>query len=281
MSKLPSTAVGLLKQAERLRVKERAIKRERIALARALMSAAHELAGDDLESKPRPKRRPRSVRKPSPQVVISGDQAASAKLQSQIRSVLRPPRSGPTWIKTMLKILEDAGGVITYADLKAAIRKSHLGPRLAKSEKSFYGSLGKLEKLAQAVRHRGQLYSTAKYQEFMRDVAAGHVKDAPARNRLGQQSPAKTALLEYLEAHPSGGPSAEIIRALAQRPDLDLTDKNKKTAVYNLIGRLIERKELTKENGIVRLKRRANGLHKDEGPAVGATSPSIISTGAA
>jgi hypothetical protein len=118
-----------------------------------------------------------------------------------------------------------------------------------------------LESRKQAVRHKGRVFSSAVYERFQRDLKAGLVKDEAAPRVHGtQESPAKRALLAHLANHPAGLKPGEIVRELAEIPDLNVSDKNGKTAVYNLIARLANRGELVRENGIVRLPAKQNGV---------------------
>ena len=251
------TSADLLREAERLDRQEAAMKRDRLKLAKRLMEKAQELGGAELmPEKPGVKQKRRYVRRrrparapsrPAPSSIPS--QSSRSRPQATHRVAKAPGRkfSETGWTGTMLRILTASGQMMTYADLKAEIAKTPLGPKLLSTDKSFYGALGKLEDRKQAIRHSGRIGTPIAYERFMRDVAAGIVKDEPVRNTGGEHtSPTKSALFAFLENNIQGAPIAEIIGDLEKRPDLDLTGKNSKTAVYNLIARLVRREVLTK-----------------------------------
>jgi hypothetical protein len=257
----------LLKEAKRLQAQEAQLKRDRLALAKKLIQAGHDLGGDDLElevpAKPKRRytRRRRAVRAPSPPAAPNAPQIAATARRGRGLSAVG-------WTATMLQIVRDANRPLTYAELKAEIAKTHLGPRLLRTDKSFYGAIGKLETREAAVRHGGRISTPEVYERYMRDVAAGLVKDEPILNSGGERvSPTKTAVLEFLGDNVRGAKISEIITDLEKRPELNLPgNKNGKTAVYNLIARLVRREVLVREGDLIRLPRKANGaLH--EGPA--------------
>jgi hypothetical protein len=167
-----------------------------------------------------------------------------------------------TWPATMLRILKQADRLVPYAELKEELAKTHLAPKLARSDKSFYGSLLKLETMGLAVRNGGRAATTEVFQRFKADVEAGRIKDEPIRNTGGDRnSPAKKAILDLLLATGGASPSA-IVKELI--PKLDLNTKNSKTAVYNLIARLVKRDELIRDGTIIRLPSKSkNGTEPD------------------
>jgi len=268
-AKSPATAADLLREAKRIEAQERDLKRARLALAKKLIETGQALGGDDLLSEKPTKPKRRLARRRRIMRSSSSPQSVRPSAEHQPRTETKKLNgrrfSDTGWTATMLKILTEANRPMTYVELKAAIAKTHLGPKLLRTEKSFYGSVGKLEDRKQAVRHGRRVSTTSVHERFMRDVAAGLVKDEPVHNSGGEhRSPVKTALLDFLEANSQGATIAEIIGNLEKRPELDLSDRNSKTAVYNLIARLVRREVLSRDGSVIRLPHRSNGSYHNE-----------------
>jgi hypothetical protein len=251
--KSATTPADLLREAKRLAAQEVAIKRDRLALAKKLIEAGHALGGEDLQVEKPIKRKRRYTRRRH-----SVASRPPASLRESPRTFAKKggrKASDTSWTGTMLKILVEADRGMTYPELKAEIAKTHLGPKLLRTDKSFYGGVGKLEEKKQAFRHNGRVFAASVYERFQRDVAAGIATDEPVRNPGGgdHYSPTKAAVLAFLDENIEGARVAEILSNLEKRPELDLSDRYSKTAVYNLIARLVKREVLTKHEGIVRL----------------------------
>jgi hypothetical protein len=265
MTKTPPNHAELLKKAKRLDREEAAIKRRKLTLARQLIEAGRALGGDQLdEAAPKKKRRVqrRRIAKRMPVAAASRPRATTVPSRKGGRA-----KSETGWTATMLGILTQADRPMAYAELKAEIMKTPLATKLARTDKSFYGGLLKLEQRKQAIRQNGRVATVAAHERFMRDVAAGLVKEEPPiRNTGGDRtSPAKAALLEILRREVEGASAADIVNELT--PKLDLKTRNNKTAVYNLIARLLKRGELVKDGKNVRLPLEVGGLFQHSGTA--------------
>jgi hypothetical protein len=242
-----------------------------LALAKKLIEAGHALGGNDLHSEAPIKHKRRAIRR---RRIVRADHAATRQLGGTSSTSARPQAKGRRisdtgWTATMLKVLVEADRPMAYAELKAALAKTHLAPKLLRTDKSFYGAIGKLDAKKVAVRHNGRISATAVYERFQRDVASGIAKDEPVRNTGGEhRSPVKAALFEFLKTNPQGARAGEIINALSKRADLNLTDKNSLTAVYNLIARLVRREVLVRDGSIVRLPHHGNGTHDNAMPSM-------------
>jgi hypothetical protein len=241
MTRLPSNPEKLLKEHKRLKAREAAIKRQRLALAKKLIAAGQEMGGSDLDVETLASRKVRHIARRKPRM-------------GRPKAVRVGRRSSETsWTATMLDILTSANRMMSYAELKAEMAKTHLGPKLARTEKSFYGSFLKLEERDQAMRHGGRIGTIKAYKQFLSDVEAGLVKDEPIPNRGGnRKSPAKEAIFEVLQER-DGATPGELVAALTER--LDLKTKTSKNAVYNLISRLVRRDELVRTGDKIRISR--------------------------
>lgn len=255
----PVLPAAILRKFERLTRREAAmeaaIKRNRLALADELEKAVRELRGENAESEQHQRSKPRVARKRRRRkagVRIKKSELAPAKTAAVRRS------SEGSWTETMLKIIETADRPLTYAELRNEVAKTHLGPKLAQTEKSFYGGIGKLAGRKQIVRHGGRVFSHRAYERFRRDLEAGIIKDEPVRYGGRHSSPVKTALLALLERNPLGATPSVIIASL-ERDSGQKLDRNGKTAIYNLISRLVKRGDLVRQGPMVHLPLRHNG----------------------
>jgi hypothetical protein len=264
MTKALPTHADLLKKASRLDREEAAIKREKLKLARQMMDAARALGGDQLdEVAPKKKRRVPRRRVAKRRIAPTASQPRAAT----VRAKAGRAKSETGWTATMLKILTEVDRPMAYADLKAEIMKTPLATKLAKSDKSFYGGLLKLEQQKQAIRQNGRIATIAAHERFKRDVAAGLVKEEPPIRNTGgdRNSPAKAAIFEILRREAQGAPIADIVNELT--PKLNLETRNSKTAVYNLIARLVRRGELAKDGKNIRLALEVGNLFQHSGAA--------------
>jgi hypothetical protein len=263
-AKAPPNHADLLKTAKRLDREEAAIKRRKLALAKQLIEAGRALGGDALvESAPAKKKRRVQRRRYAKRTIKPGPTSPEPAPRKGGRA---PSETG--WTGTMLRILTEANRPMAYAELKAEVMKTRLGPTLVRTDKAFYGGIAKLEERKQAVRQNGRIATVAAHERLMRDVAAGLAKEEPPiRNTGGERnSPAKSALIEILRREAEGASPADIVNELT--PKLNLQSKNSKTAVYNLINRLVRRGELTKDGKNVRLPVEVSSAFQQSGTAV-------------
>lgn len=155
-----------------------------------------------------------------------------------------------TWTATILKIMTDKNQGMTYGELKEEIGKTHHGETLRRTDKAFYGGIGKLAKNNKIVKHKGRVYTPKAYQQFMGDVEAGLALDEPAPSSFaGHDSPNKVAIIDLLTARPNGLATGEIIESLLKNPTTKEAVTRNRTPVYNLLARLVKRKKLIKRNG--------------------------------
>jgi hypothetical protein len=163
----------------------------------------------------------------------------------------RPPKIGSgdkTWTATIDRILRAQNHGISYEKLKEEVSKTHLGKKLAQTEKSFHGAIGKLAAHTLLVRHNGWLFAPPVYARFRKDVAAGRAVDEKAP-RGGHPSPFGDAIKAFLDERPSGAGSAEIIQELRGTPEFSDTMERHRSHLYNVLSRLVDQGELVKGGG--------------------------------
>lgn len=153
-----------------------------------------------------------------------------------------------TWTATIDRILRAQNHGISYEKLKEEVSKTHLGKKLAQTEKSFHGAIGKLAAHTLLVRHNGWLFAPAVYARFRKDVAAGRAIDEQAP-RGGHPSPFGDAIKTFLDERPSGAASAEIIQELRKTPEFSDTIERHRSHLYNVLSRLVDQGELVKGGG--------------------------------
>lgn len=157
-----------------------------------------------------------------------------------------------TWTSVIHTILLEAGRGMSHTELRSEVAKTDLADRLAKSDKGFYGGIGKLADSdpPRLVKYKGRLFDPATHQKFMADVAAGRVPDLEDIPHIGNASPFRDAILDLMKSSfPEGATSAEIIEALKKNPALIGTVQRHPTHTYNVLARLIDIGGLTKWNG--------------------------------
>lgn len=156
-----------------------------------------------------------------------------------------------TWADTILRIVRAANRGMTYGELKAEVQNTHLGETLVRTEKSFYGAIGRLAKRKNIIRHNGRIYTPEAFKMFMRDVETGLVRDVPVSSNPAHTSPTKEALLEFLGKRPNGATPGQVIEHLLINPRTRHVVSRDRRPVYNLLGRMRKRGELIKRGNVL------------------------------
>ncbi len=253
---------------ELARKREGAARAHRLALeglikaTKGLEAVEAEIAGINQGAAAAPrKRRPKRSAAPPAKTKIRH----TAPQQARGGPGVKRPRA-LTWTTTMHGIVARFDRGIEYPELRSELGKTHLADRLLETDNSFYGGIKKLLARKLVVYHKGRLFSPKAFEKFRRDLAAGRVEDIQAPRNHGQHSAVKDTILAMV-AEPDRYNSGDIIEALERNGQIEGEGKNKRTAVYNLIGRMVGRGELVKnEDGTLRLPSKKNGLHKEEAP---------------
>ncbi len=148
--------------------------------------------------------------------------------------------------------------------MRAEVGKTVLSKKLEKTDKSFYGAIGKLAEKGTLKKHNGWLFSAPFYAEFVKDVDAGRAVDERAPNQnSAHQSPFGDAIKAFMGSRTAGATSAEIIQELRKTPEFLDTIERHKTHTYNVLSRLVEQGELVKGGGkYFRAPNKLNGATK-------------------
>jgi hypothetical protein len=221
----------------------------------SLITGARRLLPSQKVAKPSPaNQRIKKVRKATKKRVVRPPKVPKP---SKTAKIYKSHGDNATWTATIQEILEKAGRGLTYEELKAEVLKTHLGEKLQRTDKSFYGAIGKLADGKHLVRHKGRLFAAAAHVQFMKDVAAGKVADTPAP-LAGHKSPMTAAVKEFLKTREFGAISSEIVHELKKNPEFVPTLEKNKTHIYNILSRLISREELFKKGERYLLARNTN-----------------------
>lgn len=218
-------------EAEEAKMKERHAAEERALKAkingfRKLVSAGEAFVGLDL-----------NIEQP---VNRSADKTPA-------RAVSRKaPLRDKSWTATIEKIALRADRGLEYSELREEIGKTHLAAKLKKSDKGFYGAIGKLAERDAIFKHNGRVFSPGAYKRFMADVADGRVQDINYSAHFGRGSPNKTAIKEILSQCPDGATTGEIVDTLLNNPPAHLDVSKNKNSLYNLLSNMHRDDELIK-----------------------------------
>jgi hypothetical protein len=236
---------------ERHSAEERALKARRTKLDR-LVAAAQ--AYVEFENEEDEQLAPEPMSDPIPE-----SQETEAIQPRRVRRRRRAPRGGgKSWTATILRIVTSVDCGMSYPELKAEVRKTHLGSTLERTDKAFYGAIGKLDARGQAVRHNGRVFSPKAYQQFQADVAAGKIKDEPAGFVAGRESPNETAVRLFLAPRPNGATPAQIVDNLLNNPPVHLAVSKNRNSIYNLIANMRKKDKLIKRGSRYYLPRPKN-----------------------
>lgn len=155
------------------------------------------------------------------------------------------------WTTTIKELVEQADRPVRYDELRDMIQKTDLADTLKKTEKSFYGAIGRLANNDEIVREDGYVFSHEAYERYQQDLRDGG-KPLP-KSHHGHASPAADEIKAYLRTRPThGATSAEIIEHL-KTTEVRESIENNKSFAYNVISRLSGRKEIIKAGKRYRL----------------------------
>ncbi len=232
---------------------EKAVRDKRTKLNR-LVAAGSALVG--LEDKPQPKAA--TVGQTVPQHdVVPGTRMKRRKRQKSVQ----------TWRATIYKIIKEAGRPIPYAELKEAVAQTHLGERLEETDKSFYGSLRRLDRDGKIVRHNGRAFLPEAYRQFMEDVKAGRAVDGPIGGLPGRGSPNFDAIRDFLAERPNGATGKEILDSLLNEPPKHLDVSRNRGSLQNALTKMRDRTEIEKRGDRYYLPRAKSEAPDPAGPS--------------
>lgn len=178
--------------------------------------------------------------------IDAGEVSAGTEMRPPPKITTPATTERKTWTATIDAIVQQAGRM-TYDELREEISQTPLGKTLARTDKSFYGAVGKLAGQGRVVRHKGWIYSGKTYAQLKRDIAAGRAVDEEApRTNPAHYSPFGEAIKTFMDSKPEGAQSSEIIRELRKTPDFAETMDRHKSHFYNVLSRLVEQGELAK-----------------------------------
>jgi len=149
-----------------------------------------------------------------------------------------------TWTACVRNVVLASEQAMTYSQVKDALKDSDVAPLLARSDKAFYGALGKLEADGVVIRYKGHVFSPAVYQRFKADLDAGRVRDLKFPNPA-HHSPMGEAIVEILKGRTTGADSGNIKWQLAKTKFADDLKRNP-THIYNVLSRLVNQGILSK-----------------------------------
>ena len=146
-----------------------------------------------------------------------------------------------TWTSELLRIISDAPNGMTYAEIKDALADTVLAHRLIENPTGFYNGVARLEKINEAVKYKGRLFSRFMYQEFTEKVKRGEVEDLSGEV---EKPTIAAALVDIINRHPEGVTPSEIV-AEAGRPPVDASP----ASVYNNLSKVAARRMAIRDGG--------------------------------
>ena len=174
--------------------------------------------------------------------------------QTKISALSPAPSSGPSVRKegapdsiiAAVRSMIVSEGKITRAHLRERLLDEAVGERLRKSDKGFYHATSRLAQSGEVVRHNGWLFSREAFNEFKSKLNAGEVVDEPAPSST--RSPVADEVRRFI-AENRGVQSKDIIAHLSTKPEFNEAIARNSTSAYNVISRLVTRKEILKRDG--------------------------------
>jgi hypothetical protein len=150
-----------------------------------------------------------------------------------------------TWTACIRDIVCPTDRPLPYEEIKEALLHTDVADLLRRSDKAFYGALGKLEAEGIIYRYKGHAFSPTGYRKFKEDLAAGRVRDLKYHNPA-HNSPMGDAITAMMKSRQSDAESGHIRWFLKKDPIFaEQLDKNP-THLYNVLSRLVAQGVLRK-----------------------------------
>lgn len=181
---------------------------------------------------------------------LTGDPAKRRETASPIVQTTPTRRRGKvSWTREISRILRENAGPVGFRELRAEIERGPLAERMARSDKGFYGAVGKLEKRGDLVKYKGWLFDPGAFRTFQHELAAGMRDDLEDKTHQ-RSSPMGNRILEILSRHPNGIESKRLVEELKRDPAFADVIKRNATSAYNVFTRLVKRGEIRKEGRV-------------------------------
>lgn len=152
-----------------------------------------------------------------------------------------------TWMTEIMRVLSEEARGASYEDLRAGIELGPLSERLAQSDKGLYGGVAKLEAAGELSKYKGRLFTTGLFADFQQKVLAGEMEDISEVEKA-RPSPMGDAILYFINANP-GAASRDVVEHLRAMQEFEAVVNKNKTSAYNVLTRLVERRQLLKQDG--------------------------------
>lgn len=153
----------------------------------------------------------------------------------------RVRRHAKGWPKTIVDLLGTFPHGATRIQLRDAVAKTHLGPRLQETNAAFYGSIDKLKARNTIVDHEGRLFLPFLLKRYLQDVQAGRIAELPPTKPPSRHA-SIGLVLDFIRRHGSAE-SRELVELLVSNP---LAGINNRNSVYNLLSRMVQKGSLMK-----------------------------------
>lgn len=154
-----------------------------------------------------------------------------------------------SWPIELLKIFEAKDGPLSYEQLKIEVDRGHLKGELSKSEKGFYHAVSRLMKRNLLTKYKGWLIRPENLATIKSEVERGLRHDLPEAS-TARVSPMGEAIKAFLATKPQGVGGGEVIAHLKLDERFRETLHRNATGGYNVLVRLLDRGEITKEGKV-------------------------------
>jgi hypothetical protein len=180
--------------------------------------------------------------------LLIGDISDTQAQNEPTSSANRKRPGGQTWTGFIENYVNSVNRPVDYAELREAISNSVLGPKLEKSDKSFYGAIGKLVDGHRLVKDDGWVFAVAAYNDYKRKVAKGEIEPLPpsSSEQHGRGSRHGDEIKRFLRKQPEGASGKAIIEHMLGIEEFREAVQKNNTSVYNVLSRLVKRGEIRK-----------------------------------
>jgi len=155
----------------------------------------------------------------------------------------RPERI--TWTGFIESYVNSASRGVDYSELRQAIASSVLASKLEKTDKSFYGAIGKLVDAGKLFKANGLLFNPSTFMRLQEQINSGEI--AADRPPAYRESPMADAILEALKGAGGGMTSREVVASIRAIDEFREVVERNATSVYNVLTRMTKRGQITKD----------------------------------
>lgn len=177
---------------------------------------------------------------------LLGDLASRDRHKTEATTTRRVRGGQITWTAFIEEYVQSVNRPVDYSELRDAVSKSVLGPKLEASDKGFYGAILKLSNSGKVIKKGVLLFSPDSYADYQRKVAEGVIEEISEAKMTARPAPFEDRVKLFLDSCANGATGREVIDHMLTVPEFHESVRRNNTTVYNVLSRMVRRAQIRK-----------------------------------